>query len=192
MDTDNRDKIPGIGLSLQFDSRNLRTYATDGWWSEFLVSYYGGNAHYWQGNLDVRRYFKVGSAHNSFTCYSLVTLTSGKVGSDIPKYSQFNIGGTNSVRGWDLGAREGKNQFINTIEYWHFLIEPKSYKIWILKQMLALQGAIFLDAGTAWAGKRDFNKNWILGGGVGLRLITALGVTLRFDVSIGQELKIRT
>ena len=99
---------------------------------------------------------------------------------------QFNIGGTSTVRGWNLGAREGKNQFINSIEYWHFLIRPKLYKIWFLKQMFALQGALFLDAGTAWTEKNDFHKNWIVGAGVGLRLITALGVTLRFDMAIGQ------
>lgn len=187
LDTDNRDKIPGIGMSFQLDSRDLRTYPTKGWWSEILISYYGGNANYWQGNLDIRRYFRLGPAKNSLACYALTTITSGQVNTDIPKYLQFNIGGTNSVRGWNLGSREGKNQFLNTVEYWHLLFAPKAYQIWFIKQMLALQGAIFIDAGTAWNHSTDFSKNWIVGGGIGMRIITALGITLRLDVSIGQR-----
>jgi outer membrane protein assembly factor BamA len=66
-------------------------------------------------------------------------LTSGKVGIDIPEYMQFTLGGANTVRGWDLGSRIGKNQFINTVEYWHVLQRMRKYEVWFLKQAIGLQ-----------------------------------------------------
>ena len=180
------DQILGLGLSVQYDSRNLRTYATQGWWTEVLISYFGSGANFWQGNIDLRKYIRLGNINNSLALYSLLTMTSGTVGQEIPEYLQFNIGGTNTIRGWSLGAREGKNQFINTAEYWHILIKPKVYHIWFIKQILALQGAVFIDTGTAWSAYSEFYNSWILGGGVGIRLITALGISLRLDVSMGE------
>ena len=41
----------------------------------------------------------------------------GEVGVNLPEYLQFALGGGNSVRGWDLGSRRGRNQFIGSIEY---------------------------------------------------------------------------
>ena len=109
------------------------------------------------------------------------------MGEDIPIYMQFNIGGTNSVRGWELGSREGKNQFINTLEYWHILLDMKRYKFWFLQEALALQLAFFTDAGTAWSTENEFHQNWILGGGVGLRLLTSSEVSFRVDFAVGQK-----
>jgi outer membrane protein assembly factor BamA len=190
LDPDNRDEIPGFGLSVQFDSRNMPVYPTDGWWAEILVSkfgIFGNDADYWQGNLDIRRYFEFGSPGRSLALYSLTTLTTGEVGVDIPIYMQFNIGGANTVRGWDLGAREGKNQFLNTIEYWHMLTPLRKYEVWFLKQVLGLQGAVFVDLGTAWTADEVFHKNWIGGAGIGLRLVVPSIVMVRFDLAVGEE-----
>ena len=38
-------------------------------------------------------------------------------GVSLPEYLQFALGGANSVRGWDVGSRHGRNQFIGTVEY---------------------------------------------------------------------------
>lgn len=190
LDSDNRDDIPGLGISVQMDSRNMPVYPTNGWWTEFLVSkigLFGSDTDYWQGNLDVRRYVELGAPQRSLAIYSLATLTTGEIGVDIPLYMQFNIGGANTVRGWELGAREGKNQFLNTIEYWHMLYPLRKYEVWFLKQALGLQGAVFVDVGTAWTADEDFHKNWIGGAGVGLRLIVPSIVMVRFDLAVGEE-----
>lgn len=187
---DSGDEIPAFGLSVQFDNRNMPIYPTEGWWCEILASkfgLFGARTDYWQGNLDVRRYFQLGGPRRSLALYSLTTLTTGEVGVDIPIYMQFNIGGANTVRGWDLGAREGKNQFLNTIEYWHALMPLRKYEIWFLKQALGLQGAVFVDVGTAWTAHGDFHENWIGGGGIGLRLIVPSVVMVRFDLAFGEE-----
>jgi outer membrane protein assembly factor BamA len=190
LDPDNSDEIPGFGISLQLDSRNMPVYPTDGWWTEVLVSKFGifdNDADYWQGNLDIRRYFQLDGNEQSLAIYSLTTLTSGEVGVDIPTYMQFTLGGANTVRGWDLGSRIGKNQFINTVEYWHILGPLRIYEVWFLKQALGLQGAVFADVGTAWTTTEEFHQNWIGGAGVGLRLLVPSLVMVRFDLGVGES-----
>jgi len=189
LDPDNRDDIPGIGLSVQLDSRDMPVYPTDGWWSEVLVSkfgLFGVDTDYWQGNLDIRRYLQLAGPEQSLAIYSLTTLTSGEVDVDIPEYMQFVLGGANTVRGWDLGSRIGKNQFINTVEYWHMLKPLRRYEFWFLKQAIGLQGAVVVDVGTAWNNNDEFHRNWIGGAGVGLRLIIPSITMVRFDVAVGE------
>jgi len=187
---DNRDHIPGFGVFLRFDGRNMPIYPTRGWWTDLNVKKFGlggVDTDYWQVNLDVRRYLELGSVYNSLAFYSLTTLSSGEVGVDIPVYMQFNLGGANSVRGWDLGSREGKNQFINTLEYWHVLMGYKKWKVWFFKWAMGFQAGVFGDVGTAWSTNEQFHQNWIGGGGIGFRLILPGSVLFRFDVAAGES-----
>jgi outer membrane protein assembly factor BamA len=186
----NRDNIPGLGVYLRFDGRNLPIYPTRGWWTGLNLRKYGlGDVEtdYWQVNLDVRRYIELGSVYNSLAFYSLATLTSGEVGVNIPVYMQFNLGGANSVRGWDLGSRDGKNQFLNTLEYWHVLIRHKKWRAGFFKWAMGLQVGVFGDVGTAWSNSEEFNQNWIGGGGVGFRLLIPSSVMFRLDVAVGES-----
>jgi len=187
LDSDNRDNLPGAGLFVQRDARNLSIYPTDGSWAELLVTYTGGSGNYWQGTFDFRRYFEFGSNRHSLAMYTLATLTSGEVGVDVPIYQQFALGGANTIRGWGLGERTGKNQFLYTAEYWFLWSEPKTYEVWFLKQALGLQLALLADVGTAWNTTDRFHQNWILGGGAGLRVTIPAQVMFRFDFAYGQE-----
>ena len=186
----NTDHIPALGAFLQFDGRNLPIYPTKGWWAGVNVQKYGlGNVNtdYWLVNLDVRRYLQLGSEFRSLALYSLASLSSGEVGVDIPIYMQFNLGGANSIRGWGLGSREGKNQFINTVEYWHAVMDHKRWKILFFKFAMGLQLGAFGDVGVAWSTRDQFHQNWIGGGGVGLRLLVPSSVMFRFDMATGEE-----
>jgi outer membrane protein assembly factor BamA len=187
----NVDHIPALGAFVRFDGRDLPIYPTRGWWAGLNIMKYGpgglGDPDYWQASLDVRRYLPLGSQFNSLALYSLATLSSGKVGVDIPVYMQFNLGGANSVRGWSLGSREGKNQFINTAEYWHVLMDHKVWKMWFFKFSLGFQLGVFGDVGTAWSNGDEFRRNWVAGGGVGLRLLMPANVMFRFDLASGEE-----
>jgi len=190
LDPDNQDNILGAGAFVQYDTRNLQTYPTNGWWIEYLLMRHremNTKSAYWQSNLDLRRYFQFGSDRHSLALYSLLTTTSGTVGVDYPIYLQYVLGGANTVRGWNLGAREGKNQFLNTIEYWWLVLEPKSYEFWFLKQALGLQVATFVDGGAAWSEGSVFDQSWIAGGGVGLRVTIPSMVMFRLDFAYGQS-----
>ena len=187
LDPDNRDNMFGAGLFLQSDARNLIVYPTKGSFSELLLTYMGGDADYWQGTLDIRRYMELAGERHLLSFYSLLTMTSGEVGVDIPIYQQFAIGGANTVRGWDLGERIGKNQFLNTLEYWFLWKDPKSYEVWFIKQAIGLQLALLADVGTAWSTEDEFHQNWILGGGAGIRVTIPSNVMFRLDIAFGQS-----
>jgi len=186
----NRDKIPAAALFLGVDTRNA-AYPTNGWFVEFEASKYGifgGDSNYWQFGADLRRYvpLPIGRRH-SLALYSLGTLTTGVVGTDIPIYMDFHIGGTNTVRGWPLGARVGKNQWLSTMEYWFLLFNEKKFQAWFLKWRMGLQFGAFGDVGTAWNTSQEFGDNFIGGFGGGLRIIIPVVVMLRLDVGYSQQ-----
>jgi hypothetical protein len=58
-----------------------------------------------------------------------LTLQSGTRGLDVPTYADCALGGENTVRGWEFGARRGKNQFINTLEYRYTVLPTRSLKV---------------------------------------------------------------
>jgi outer membrane protein assembly factor BamA len=117
---------------------------------------------------------------------SLTTLQSGILGEDIPIYADFHIGGTNTIRGWPLDARSGKNQFINTVEYRYLLTEPRPFSLSFFTAYIGLQLAAFGDFGHAWNETNDFAVNQFIGGyGVGLRVLIPFVDEIRMDVAWG-------
>jgi outer membrane protein assembly factor BamA len=186
----NRDYIPGLGVFLQYDGRNMPIYPTQGVWLGANVKKWGlggVETDYWQFILDGRGYIELGSPRHSIALYSLATLSTGEVGVDYPVYMQFNLGGANSVRGWELGSRDGMNQFINTVEYWYVLMRHKRCKAWFFKWAMGLQLGAFGDIGTAWNNNDEFHSSWIGGGGLGLRILLPTSVMFRLDLAVGQE-----
>ncbi|MDH3732452.1 MAG: BamA/TamA family outer membrane protein [Gemmatimonadota bacterium] len=190
LDPDKPDRIPGLGLVAEFDTRNLATYPTSGWYVMLDGSqnggFLGGSSDYFRLNVDLRRYFELAGDKHSLALYSLTTLTSGEVGVDIPIHQDFHIGGTNTVRGWGLGARQGRNQMLNTAEYWWAVAPLNAYQIWFIRFAMGLQVAAFADVGTAWDTSQEFKDHWIAGGGVGFRLIIPQSVMVRFDLALGE------
>ena len=187
---DGEDRILGLGLVAEWDSRNLITYPTDGWYVALSGmqhgGWLGGDGSYPRLELDLRRYREVAGPTHSIAAYALVTLTGGTMGLDIPIHQDFHLGGTNSVRGWPLASREGKNQWINTLEYWWNVVPASAYKLFFLRWSMGLQLAAFGDVATAWDDRGEFGENWIGGGGVGARLtIPQLGL-IRFDLGLGK------
>jgi outer membrane protein assembly factor BamA len=190
LNPNNRDNTPALGLFLELDTRNA-PYPTSGWWNELEVTKYGifgGDGDWWRFTGDMRRYVQLpfGSRH-SLAIYSLFTMQPGEVGADLPVYMDFEIGGTNSVRGWPLGSRVGKNQWLNTLEYWFMLKRQRAYRFWFIKMRLGLQLGLFGDVGTAWNTSQEFGDNFIGGFGAGLRVTIPVVVLLRLDVGYSPQ-----
>ncbi len=188
---DNFDHVPTLGFFVQNDSRNS-VYPTDGWFVDLEAGkwgVFGGDADYWRLDLDVRTYTRLprlGDRH-SMALSSYASLVSGELGENIPPWSEFFIGGTNSVRGWSLGSRHGQNQWLNTIEYWFRLMDQKRLKFWFIKWRMGLQIGAFGDFGTAWSDYQDLETNMIGGGGIGLRLTMPVVTMFRFDFAYGED-----
>ncbi len=187
---DNHDFSPALGAVLEYDGRDLRSNPHRGWQSSFAVTqnsgFIGGDGNFVTAQFDVRRYQPLAARH-VVALFSYASLQSGDVGTEVPVYRTYSIGGTNTVRGWNLNARQGKNQFLNTVEYRYDLLLPKSYQVHGFGFYLGVQLAAFGDLGTAWDAGSDFTRNMIAGGGFGLRLIIPFVDVVRLDFGFGQS-----
>lgn len=190
LDPDGRDEIPGLGLIVEYDTRNLINYPTKGWYGQLTGTQYGGflggASDFFRVEADWRGYKQISGDTHSLAFYSYGTFTFGEMGTEVPIHQDYHIGGTNSVRGWPLGSRSGKNQWLSTAEYWWNISPPKQWRVWKVKWSMGLQLAAFADVGTAWNNSEEFHSNWLGGGGLGARLTIAQIGLLRFDLGIGK------
>ena len=113
---DGTDVITTVGGFITVDTLDSSTDPRAGTWAEFQIDRLLGDASSWTFTVDGRRFQRL-SARHGLGLFSLASLQTGEVGNTLPEYLQYALGGGNSVRGWDLGARRGRNQFIGTFEY---------------------------------------------------------------------------
>jgi outer membrane protein assembly factor BamA len=183
----NLDQTPGLGVVAEFDSRDSWTYARRGWWNsvDATKNGLGADGNYWTFNFDIRRYEHLTGRHG-LAFFSLLTLRTGTLGIDIPTHEEFHIGGTNSLRGWELDSRNGKNQWLNTLEYRYDLLNVHGHSFKGFNYYYGMQLAAFLDTGTAWNTNGEFTSNYIRGWGFGIRLIVPYVNVIRIDFGFGQ------
>lgn len=189
LSADNRDNIPTLAFFLGYDSRDLWSNPHAGWWNEFEIAHSGlpgFDGDYWTFTFDIRRYLPLVKNH-TLALFSLTSLRPGEVGDQIPLHQRFHLGGTNTIRGWNLDAGRGKNQFINTAEYRITLMEPRLLRGFGLSADIGLQFALFGDLGVAWNNSDQFDRDHFIGGyGFGIRLLTPFINMFRFDVGFGE------
>ena len=185
----NRDSIVAFGAFIGYDSRDIWTRPQNGWWNEVAISrsdVVGQPANYWTSIFDVRRFNTFDDRHTVLAT-ALWTLQSGELGRDIPIHQDFHIGGANTIRGWSLDSRSGKNQAINTFEYRYMLLEPRDFSVRFFTAYVGLQLAGFADLGHAWTESREFAIDQFIGGyGIGLRILLPFIDEMRMDVAWGE------
>jgi len=192
LDPDNADEASRVGLVLGWDSRDAYLDTRRGWNNEVVVSraleLSPGAPHYTQLDLDLRHYLPVpGADGHSVALFSLTTVRTGSVGVDVAPWQLFGVGGTNTVRGWDFAARQGKNQFVNTVAYRVTVMKPRGIALpFGIHYRLGIQLAAFFDAGIGWSEPREFAlDNFIAGAGAGVRFLVPILGELRCDVGGG-------
>lgn len=182
----NRDVIPYLGAEWIYDTRDLWSNPHTGWHNTVDVRRAFGDASFWRVQFDLRRYIPLADRH-TLALVSLTDYHTGEMGVDFPTYLQSYIGGTNSVRGWDLGSRSGQNEMLNTVEYRYTLMKRKLWKIWKVGGYIGLELAAFTDFGIAWTDSNQFAaNNFITGYGGGLRLLVPWVSEIRLDFAAGQ------
>jgi outer membrane protein insertion porin family len=188
--TDSRDNTPALGALLEYDGRNLRSNPHKGWQTFADLSqnggWLGGDGNFRTAQFDLRRYQPLAARH-VLAFFSFATFQSGVVGKDVPLYRNYHIGGTNSVRGWKPNARQGNNQFLNTLEYRYELMAPKSFRVRGFGFYIGVNLAAFADLGTSWDRGSEFARNMIGGGGFGIRLLVPVVDMIRIDFGFGQS-----
>jgi outer membrane protein assembly factor BamA len=184
----NTDNVATVGIFLGYDTLDFKSNPTSGWRNEIDVERSGvfnTNSDFWRTNLDLRRYFKL-SKKQTIALSSLTTYTTGRVDEEIAVWQQFGLGGTNSIRGWDLGSEKGKNQFINTLEYRYLLMNPRAFSYFGITAILGMQLTLFGDFGWAWRERSEFTDSFIDGYGAGVRFLLPYVGVVRLDFGFGQ------
>jgi outer membrane protein assembly factor BamA len=182
----NQDRFIRAGVRLGYDSRDSWRAPRRGWQNEVEVLRMEGDGRFWTANFDVRRFQPVGSRKLELS--GLLSLQSGEVGLDVPEYLMYRVGGTNSIRGYQLETlgREiyGKNQLLTTAEYVFTIMAPRYINpAGRVPLKLGIEASVFADAGTAWSEPREFAVDRFRSGvGGGFRIVGAGSGQLRLEV----------
>jgi outer membrane protein insertion porin family len=189
LSADDMDNVASLGAYAIYDTRDEWNNPNSGWLGEMAVwqnGIFGTDSDFWRLIVDLRRYNPL-SAKSTLCVFSMATLTTGAVGTDVAEWQQFGIGGVNTIRGCDLGGVIGKNQFINTLEYRRTLLAQQGIRVFGVNLPFGMQGTVFGDFGSAWSENEDFKPSFILGYGVGLRFILPYVDAARIELAAGQE-----
>jgi outer membrane protein insertion porin family len=190
LDGDDRDEVVTLSASLGLDTRDRWTATRRGWWNEIELErtgFFRTQSEFWRLHLDLRRYTYLHEGH-TLGLFALASLTSGRVGETVAPWQTYHLGGSNTVRGWDLGSDSGQNQLICTAEYRLALrrMRPLPLPFGLLYDV-GLHLAVFADLGWAWSEPEPLLMRDALDGyGVGLRVDSPLLGMLRFDLALGQ------
>lgn len=184
LSADGTDTIPTLGTFVTLDTLDSSTNPRHGTWAEVEMDKLLGDADSWTFILDGRRFQRLSDRHG-LGLFSLATFQTGAVGVQLPAYLQFDLGGANSVRGWSLGSRRGRNQFIGTAEYTYVVQPVRPFTVKRLNLYAGLQVVGFADLGAAWSGDQEAGSA-IDGYGVGVRLLVPFVDVIRLDLAWGE------
>ena len=163
-----------------FDNRDNYFNASKGRRISFAAQWgghgLGGDYDFYKFTAEGRFYKGLGNGH-----ILALRLMGGYIDGDVSYGNLFDLGGSNTLRGYEDDRFKGKKMYAATLEY-RFPIAKK------------VQGVLFTDAGSAWGLDRgkipwyddDDSLNWSVG--VGLRLQTPIG-PIRLDYGHGDQNK---
>lgn len=183
---DGLDVIPTVGVFAGLDQLDSSTDPRTGTWAEFQVDRVFGDASSWTFTMDGRRFQPLGERHG-LGLFGLMAVQTGEVGTSLPEYMQFALGGGNTVRGWELGSRRGRNQFISSAEY-TFVAQPvTAFSVGGFNLYAGIQAVAFADLGLTWNDGSDRDTSSAIDGyGFGVRLLVPFVDVIRIDVAWGE------
>lgn len=178
-------RVNSFTLGLIDDHRDVRVNPRAGSYSAFSFEqaggFVGGSTSFGKLLLDHRRYIPFGGGDDVIA----LRLMGGATIGSTPLYESFTLGGTNTLRGYELDRWRGENLALANFEYRRPVTDT-------------LTGVAFVDVGSAWGGSFDtvvpgftinaddqsFSPH--VGAGVGLRVVTPIG-PIRLDMGWGEE-----
>lgn len=187
---DEEDNLLRLGASLGWDTRDSWRNPRRGWQNELELwhtgGFLGGDGDWWSMNLDLRRWLPI-TGRTKLMISGLASLQSGALGTEVPVYMNYYMGGANSIRGYgvsDLGETlSGKNQALGTAEYSFTVLPLRRWDLWKIALRLGAELAVFADTGIAWTDSRDLTIRRARGGvGGGVRLLVPGSEMVRLDV----------
>ena len=187
---DRRDNLFLVGTKLGFDNRDSWRVPHSGWKAQLVSSYLGGDANTQTTTLDIRRYQPLADRH-TIALGPLASMQTGVVGTHIPSYQQYFLGGSNSVRGFkleELGKEIfGRNRLLFTAEYRYLVMPVRPFSVLSWSVAVGMELAAFSDVGVVWNDAPEFGLNRTrMGYGVGARVLFPVVDMLRFDIGVSE------
>lgn len=189
-------RVAAVGIGLVKDTRtNISRPAlglvdpTNGSYMRFQVekafSLLGGESNFEKVDLELRRYRPLGKR---MVLAGRVVV--GRAFGSLPAFEQFFVGGSETIRGYNIDHEFGDNQFLFNLELRYKLgrIDDKGDEGDPRASKQPMQVVLFLDWGDAWGGNFSNGAGFspIFGFGVGFRVPTPLG-PIRLDIGFGKE-----
>lgn len=176
----NTGRVSALSGGFLRDRRDLQTDPSRGGREQLIVeqafSFLGGQRSFTKMDLDLRRYFPIIGAEKVGGLPRLVAANRfvvGKSFGQLPAFEQYFVGGTDTVRGYDVDTQLGDNQIYNNFEL-RFRVQKQ------------LQLVGFIDAGKAAGGRFATSDETLFSIGAGIRLQSPLG-PIRLDVGRGRD-----
>jgi len=179
--TDASGRVVAPSFGFLRDNRDLRLDPSKGGREQFIVEralkQLGSSTGFTKLDVDLRRYFPLIGAQKEGDLPKLVLagrLVAGQSFGQLPAFEQYFVGGSDTVRGYDVDAQFGDNQLYSNLEL-RFRLQRKF-------QIVGL-----FDAGKASGGNfSSANSDVLFSFGAGVRVQTPIG-PLRLDVGRGRE-----
>lgn len=175
-------RTSGISAGFLRDKRDLRSDPSRGGREQFLVErglgILGGTATFTKLDVDLRRYFPLMKPEKAGQQPKLVLagrLVVGHSLGQLPAFEQYFVGGSETVRGYDVDEQFGDNQVYGNLEL--------RYRFQRKFQLVA-----FADVGSAYGGAFASQQSFkaMTGFGGGIRLQTPIG-PVRLDIGRGDQ-----
>lgn len=168
------DRIRSVRLSLFGDSSDSPFYPTRGLRynasTELARKIWNGTTHFTKYEGQVSTYRKVGSNDQVIA----LRLMGGFAHEALPETERFNVGGADTVRGYDYAHMQGDKMLVGNAEY-RFKISD------------TVHGVVFADTGAAWGVAEQISLDKLSKSvGLGLRFDTPLGM-MRLEYGFGSE-----
>ncbi len=177
--------------TLSYDTRDNVFEPTSGWFHSISIEkagdFLGGDYEYTKYNLTLRAYISTKFIEDIFSLRSISNITSnlskgvlalraagGIADTSLPSFAEYQVGGMNTLRGYDFNEFSGDKSLVFNIEYRIPLTD-------------SFQAVIFADWGQTWDYTEAFRlEDLKFGRGLGFRYETPLG-PIRFDYGINEE-----
>lgn len=174
-----------------YDTRDNVFDPTSGWYNSLSIEkaggFLGGDYDFTKYNLTLRTYLSTDFFKDIFNIGGFKKITDnlskgvlaframgGMADTDLPSFAAYQVGGMNTVRGYDSGEFSGDKSLVFNAEYRFPLAEN-------------FQAVLFVDWGQAWDIEESIDfADLKFGRGVGVRFDTPIG-PIRLDYGINEE-----
>lgn len=193
LDPSGEDKLPSVGFSFTYDSRDLREYAHKG---NFLnlwaikTGFFSDFVDYTRFGADLRKYVPVGPTTLAFR--AATNLSHGK----IPIYDQVHFGFLTRIRGHFSDRSAGENLLLGSAEF-RFPIRKITYHDFGPFESMGrygsnfrfgISGGLFVDTGALWLQSQDLSEDHFTSGwGAGLHVFLPYNNLIRLEYAFNED-----